>query len=223
LLSTVISTNGFYSPLPPPSWPKSGSKLVCNVNVVYRNPKSEIMPRNLNEIVRSWIRLQANTEYTLPLVVFLFSVQQTELASNLPKQAEGIEGGWGWSRFSKRYIWACNSRFLLYDKVERKLRRTKHNNALFLCSECLQYVQYGTQSTQREAMATFWRTFHHDSKISPASEDWGCTPHLPSRAKLWCALQLRGQIGRPLSKVLPCPNKGSRSCFLNFPQLRDIP
>ena len=28
--------------------------------------------------------------------------------------------------------------------------------------------------------------------------------------------------GRPLSKVLPCPNKGSRWWFLNFPQLRDI-
>ena len=28
--------------------------------------------------------------------------------------------------------------------------------------------------------------------------------------------------GRPLSKVLPCPNKGSRSCLLNVLQLRDI-
>ncbi len=28
--------------------------------------------------------------------------------------------------------------------------------------------------------------------------------------------------GRPLSKVLPCPNKGSRWWFQNFPQLRDI-
>ncbi len=28
--------------------------------------------------------------------------------------------------------------------------------------------------------------------------------------------------GRPLSKVLPCPIKGSRWWFLNFPQLRDI-
>ncbi len=26
--------------------------------------------------------------------------------------------------------------------------------------------------------------------------------------------------GRPLSKVLPCPNKGSRSCFVNVPQRR---
>ncbi len=30
------------------------------------------------------------------------------------------------------------------------------------------------------------------------------------------------RTGRPLSKVLPYPNKGSRSCFLNILQLRDI-
>jgi hypothetical protein len=28
--------------------------------------------------------------------------------------------------------------------------------------------------------------------------------------------------GRPLSKVLPCPNKGSRSCFVNVPLRRYI-
>jgi hypothetical protein len=35
---------------------KSGLKLVCNVNIVYGNLKSEtlkIMPRSLNKIVRS--------------------------------------------------------------------------------------------------------------------------------------------------------------------------
>jgi hypothetical protein len=129
------------------------------------------MPRNLNEIVRSWIWLQANIEYTLPLVVF-FSLCSNRIAYNNP--AEGMGGGW--SQFSKRYIWACKSRFLLYDKVERKLRRTKHNNALLWCSECLQCVRYGTQSTHRVAMATYWRTFHHDGKISPAGEDGGCKP-----------------------------------------------
>ncbi len=25
-------------------------------------------------------------------------------------------------------------------------------------------------------MTTFWRTFHHDGKISPAWCGWGCTP-----------------------------------------------
>jgi hypothetical protein len=41
----------------------------------------------------------------------------------------------------------------------------------------------------RVEMATFCRIFHHDSKIIPV---WSL--YLPSRAKLWCTLQLRGQI-----------------------------
>ncbi len=51
-------------------------------------------------------------------------------------------------------------------------------------------------------MAPFWRTFHHDSKIIPAWWGWGVhalplSLYLPSRAKLWCTLQLRGQIHFP--------------------------
>ncbi len=30
-----------------------------------------------------------------------------------------------------------------------------------------------SQSTHREAMATFWRTFHHDGKINPSWRGWG--------------------------------------------------
>ncbi len=50
-----------YSQSPRPS--KSGLKQVCNSNIVYGNLKSEnsqvkIMPRNLNQIVRSWIRIR---------------------------------------------------------------------------------------------------------------------------------------------------------------------
>ncbi len=58
VLRCFTSTNGFYSPPPPLS--KSSLKLVCNINLVYRNLKSENSQdyaRNLNEIVRSWIRL----------------------------------------------------------------------------------------------------------------------------------------------------------------------
>jgi hypothetical protein len=54
LLFTVTSANGFYSAHPTPS--KSGLKLVCNENIVYRNLKSENSQdyaQNLNEIVRS--------------------------------------------------------------------------------------------------------------------------------------------------------------------------
>jgi hypothetical protein len=54
------------------------------------------------------------------------------------------------------------------------------------------------QSTHRVTMAAFWRTFHHDGKISPGLWGVGCTPppftHLPSRKKLQCTLRLRGQI-----------------------------
>ncbi len=49
----------------------------------------------------------------------------------------------------------------------------------------------------RVTTANFLRTFHHDEEISPGW--WGVGGHvhlpllcLPSRTKLWCALQLRG-------------------------------
>ncbi len=51
-------------------------------------------------------------------------------------------------------------------------------------------------------MAAFWRTFHQYGKISPGW--WGRVVHahlislyLPSRTKLLCMLQLRGQIHSP--------------------------
>ncbi len=39
------------TPPPPPR-----AKVVCNINIVFRNLQSEIMPWNLNDIVLSWIR-----------------------------------------------------------------------------------------------------------------------------------------------------------------------
>ncbi len=50
----------------------------------------------------------------------------------------------------------------------------------------------------RQAMSTFWRTFHHDGKFRPARFWAGVhalpfSLYLPSQAKLWCTLQLRGQ------------------------------
>jgi hypothetical protein len=38
---TVTSNNGFYSPPPTPHLEQSGLKLVCNVNIVFGNLKSE--------------------------------------------------------------------------------------------------------------------------------------------------------------------------------------
>ncbi len=40
-LLAIPSTTGFYYPPPPPPLCKSGLKLVCNVNIVYRNLMSE--------------------------------------------------------------------------------------------------------------------------------------------------------------------------------------
>ncbi len=50
--------------------------------------------------------------------------------------------------------------------------------------------------------ATFWSTFHHDGKIIPAWRGWGdARPSFftisASCTKLWCTLQLRGQIHYP--------------------------
>ncbi len=62
--------------------------------------------------------------------------------------------------------------------------------------------------THRLAMATFWRTFHHDGKIALAWCGWGVHAlppllYLPSRAKLWCMLLLIGQIYTPHISPLP--------------------
>jgi len=46
----------------------------------------------------------------------------------------------------------------------------------------------------RVATVTFWRTFHPNGKISPGWWGWGVLLYLPSCIKLWCTLQMRGQI-----------------------------
>ncbi len=52
--------------------------------------------------------------------------------------------------------------------------------------------------TNRLAMATFWSTFIHDGKFSPGKgggvHALPLSLYLPSRAKLWRTLQLRGHI-----------------------------
>ncbi len=50
------------------------------------------------------------------------------------------------------------------------------------------YLWVPPSRPHRVATAAFWRTFHHDGKMSPLSL------YLPSRIKLQCTLQLRGQI-----------------------------
>ncbi len=85
--------------------------------------------------------------------------------------------------------------------------RNLENNALLSLHKLLRNRLVGVgrvepQSTHRVATAAFWRTFHHDGKISPGW--WGRRVHgtptplslyLQSRTKLQCMLQLRGGGG----------------------------
>jgi hypothetical protein len=64
------------------------------------------------------------------------------------------------------------------------------------------YMGIFTYRVHRVAMTIYWRTFHHDGKISPAWWRWGvhALPHslyLPSQAMLWCTLQLRENMHYP--------------------------
>ncbi len=73
--------------------------------------------------------------------------------------------------------------------------------ALYFCTlyYCCYIQNHRRKSTNRLAMVTFWSTFQHDGKFSPTW--WGLGVHalplsvcLPSLAKLWCKLHLKGQI-----------------------------
>jgi hypothetical protein len=77
------------------------------------------------------------------------------------------------------------------------------------------------QSTRRVAIVTFWRTFQHDWKISPAWWGWGVHGHpfslsLPLRTKWWCTLPpsllypyvysvVRTRVAVPSQKVIVPP------------------
>ncbi len=71
----------------------------------------------------------------------------------------------------------------------------------------LQFLSHPTdERAQKLAMATFWRTFHHAGRFSPAW--WGGGVHalslslyLPSRAKLWYAPAERAET----SPISPLP------------------
>ncbi len=70
------------------------------------------------------------------------------------------------------------------------------------------------QSTHRAATASFWRTFHHNGKLSPAWWGWGGGVHadplslyLPSHTIVWCTLPLRGHADTlPLFLLHPYMN-----------------
>ncbi len=78
------------------------------------------------------------------------------------------------------------------------------------------------------AKAAFWRTFHHDGKMSPGWWRWGAHAHplslyLSSHTKLQCTLQLSGQIHSPYFYSTPMCTCGSSNlphpstaCSLRF-------
>jgi hypothetical protein len=55
---------------------------------------------------------------------------------------------------------------------------------------------YSLHRVHRVVTAAFWRTFHHEGKISPGWWGWR-GGHLPLPVKLQCTLQLSGQIHWP--------------------------
>ncbi len=69
----------------------------------------------------------------------------------------------------------------------------------------------------RVAMAAFWRTFHHEGKISPGWRGGGWTPtpfhYISSQVKLQCTLQLSGQIRYPVSSLVKVCTLWVRICW----------
>ncbi len=68
--------------------------------------------------------------------------------------------------------------------------------------------RFDTQSTHRVAMATFWRTFNHDGKISPACWRWGLPRPSPftlsTISKQSCGVR-SGWEGRYTPPISPLP------------------
>jgi hypothetical protein len=73
-------------------------------------------------------------------------------------------------------------------------------HALIFAHKCPSLLRI--KSTHGVAIATFWLTFYHDGKISPAWWEWRVHVYLlslflPSRTNFWCTQQVRGQIYSP--------------------------
>jgi hypothetical protein len=106
----------------------------------------------------------------------------------------------------------------LYIQVLRLLYSAILESVLIVLS--LLSVQDTEYTVHRVSMATFWCTFHHDGKISPAW--WGWSVHapfslyLPSRVKFWCTLQLRWQIHCPCFSSTPICTLWSKTWILFF-------
>ena len=105
--------------------------------------------------------------------------------------------GWRWnlvmmvSRTSKFCAVVGKSKYLNHLLSQKHFEWNLFAHFTYFCRE--------VHRVHRVATATFWRAFHYNGKTSPCGWGWGVHAHplslyLPSRTKLLCTLQLRGQI-----------------------------
>ncbi len=119
----------------------------------------------------------------------------------------------------------CNQResmSVLEFQAMPSLRDVAHDGVLCTFSN-ISTPDYRTSGVvHRVATATFWRTLHHDGKISPGFVREGSALHthplslylpVPARTKLWRTLQLRGHPISPLPLYVLC---GPSTCYLQY-------
>ncbi len=107
--------------------------------------------------------------------------------------------GWPWPQ--TKYKDNCRPVPQIYDICSPLPEWTSQSNDWY----------WAPQSTHRLATATFWRTFHHDGKISPGWWGWGVHAHplslyLPSRPKLQYTVRSswEGRYTPPISSLFLC-------------------
>jgi hypothetical protein len=77
--------------------------------------------------------------------------------------------------------------------------RNRHQSICTVWELRLLFTIAPQSTVHRVVTAAFWRTFHHEGRISPGWWGWGLhahplSLHLPSPVKLQCTLQLSWQI-----------------------------
>jgi hypothetical protein len=152
------------------------------------------MPRNLNPTVRSWIPplvREGGAVHAQPLSLYLPSSTKLWYENTIQRRGQ----------IHSPYFYST-PKCSLWNRLSQKGKKSDPSSHSWkLVTSYLQgRCGFKPESTHRVAMATFWRTFRHDGKISPSWWGWGgvhalpLSLYLPSSAKLWCTLQLRGQM-----------------------------
>ncbi len=99
----------------------------------------------------------------------------------------------------------------------------RHKAAVATLCSSTRRARRWAQSTHWVAVATFWRRYIPSvmEKLAQSGEGWGMhshpfSPYLPSSTKLWCMLQLRGQIHSPYFLLYPymysVEGRGAKRC-----------